>query len=390
MEVPRNRIAFGALSFIIGMALLLVLGGMLQSRFGMVGMILTELMILAVALFSALASRMDLRQVFRIKRSSGLEWLGSFLIYLSAFFAAAAASYLLTRLMPSVVETGAEINGFILSGGFILALIGVTVLPGICEEAWHRGFLLSSLGSIKSVAARVLIMGIVFGLFHFDPTRFLQTMLLGFALSFMRIKTDNLLPSIVFHCFNNLISVTLVFALSFLGQSIPSQALQAAELSQEPMPLEILIPLVTGVLSLSVLCFALARHVFRVVDDRRAMQPVQSAAPLQPASPAQPMPLAQSASSAQPMPLVQPTPSMQPTLPAQLGPSIQPVPSTQSMPPVSPSWPAPSPPSMSQQTAPPPPSRNNIRQTVVIVVICSAVALLSCAFCFVLSALSAI
>jgi membrane protease YdiL (CAAX protease family) len=344
MEVPRNRIVFAAFSFVIGMVMLLVFGGALQYQFGMVGMVLTELMILAVALLSTLASRLDFRQVFRIKRSSGLEWLGSFLVYLSAFFAAGAASYLLSWLMPSVAETGAVLNEFILSGGFILALIGVTVLPGICEEAWHRGFLLSSLGSIKSVAARVIIMGLVFGLFHFDPTRFLQTMILGFALTFIRIKTDNLLPSITFHCFNNLISVALVFVLSLLTQSIPEQALEAAGATQGPMPLGTLFALVTGALSLSVLCFTLSRHVFRIVDRRRASLAAQAAQ--QPVSPDWPAPSGQALS------------------PVQTGQVVQPIAA--------------------------PPAKSHTKRTVVIVIICSAVALLSCFSCVVFATLSAI
>jgi membrane protease YdiL (CAAX protease family) len=269
MKVSRDKIVPAACSFIVGMLLLLFLGGLLQRHLGMWGLMLTELMILAVALVSTRISRLDFWQVFRVKRSSGLEWLGSFLVYLGAFFGAAAVSYLLSWLVPDTVATSVEINNFILSGGFILALIGVTILPGVCEEAWHRGYLLSSLGSIRSVTIRVIIMGLVFGLFHYDPTRFLQTMILGFALSFMRIKTDNLLPSIAFHCLNNLISVTLVFFLSAVSQSMPKQALQAIEASQTPMPLETLLSLVIGTLFLCALFLALARQVFRIVDSRR-------------------------------------------------------------------------------------------------------------------------
>jgi membrane protease YdiL (CAAX protease family) len=212
--MAQHRIILAGISFVVGTALLLSIGAMLQLRFGMTGMVLTELMILLIALLSTRAARLDFREVFRIRRSSAMEWLGCFLIYLAAFFAAAVVSYLLSALVPSVQKTSEYIGEFILSGGFIAALIGISLLPGICEEAWHRGYLLSSLISIRSVAARVIIMGLIFGLFHFDPTRFLQTAILGSALSFMRIKTDNLLIPIVFHCLNNLISVLTIFAVS--------------------------------------------------------------------------------------------------------------------------------------------------------------------------------
>jgi membrane protease YdiL (CAAX protease family) len=276
MEMPRHRIAIAAASFVVGMLLLLFVGGAMRHYLGMVGLILTELMILAVALVSAQVARMDFRQVFRIRRSGGMEWLGSFLIYLSAFFGSAAMSYLLALVVPDMMqETGEFLGDFILSGGFAVALLGVALLPAVCEEAWHRGYLLSSLGSISSVAARVAIMGVVFGLFHFDPMRFPQTMILGLALSFMRIKTDNLLVPMVFHCLNNLISISLLFLLTAMTEALSEQGmeemLEASAASASAPPTAALAILVLGALSFSILFLALGRLVFKRADTRRAL-----------------------------------------------------------------------------------------------------------------------
>jgi hypothetical protein len=169
-----------------------------------------------------------------------------------------------------MVQTSVYIGGFIVSGGFILALIGVAVLPGICEEAWHRGYLLSSLGSLRSVGLRVLIMGVVFGLFHFDNTRFLQTMILGFALSFMRIKTDNLLVPVVFHVFNNLVSVCAVFALASLTMPVSAQEATALlEGSSGQFALIRILFFLLFTASLSLLFGFLGRRVFARVDRAR-------------------------------------------------------------------------------------------------------------------------
>jgi membrane protease YdiL (CAAX protease family) len=272
METPRNKIAIAAAGFVIGMLLLVSVGWTLQDKLGMVGLVLSELMILAIALVSTLAARLDFRQVFRFRRSSGMEWLGSFLIYLSAFFGSAAVSYLMTALLPDMMTESSELmGGFILSGGLAFALIAVSVLPGICEEAWHRGYLLSSLGSIRSVAARVAIMGIVFGLFHLDPTRFFQTVLLGCALSFMRIKTDNLLVPMAIHCLNNLFSTCLLFFLSYVASLLPEQEMEAALEASGGAPDPALIAfLVLGACALSVLFLTLGRVVFKRVEARRS------------------------------------------------------------------------------------------------------------------------
>ena len=269
MEIPRHKVGFAAISFVVGMLLLFFAGGYLQSNFGMIGLVLTELMILAIALLSAVSSGLNLKETFRVRVSSGREWLASFLIYLSVFFGAATATYILTVLTPSIAETSSIISGFVLSGGFVLALIGVSILPGICEEAWHRGYLLTSLGSIKSVASRVLIMGLAFGLFHMDTTRFLQTMILGFGLSFMRIKTDNLLIPVTFHCANNLFSVAVTFLLALSSQSIGGDFSQTmAESSPETAAIQqsILLPLVCCTAALSILFLSLGLYNFKRVE----------------------------------------------------------------------------------------------------------------------------
>jgi membrane protease YdiL (CAAX protease family) len=254
-------------SFVVGMALLLFVGGLLQQRLGMLGMILTELMILAVALISVRASRLSFAQVFRVRSSTRFEWLGCFLVYLCASFAATTVSCILMVVLPGMEQTSAYIGGFIVSGGFVLALVGVAVLPGICEEAWHRGYLLSSLASLRGVAVRVVIMGLVFGLFHFDHTRFFQTMILGCALTFMRIKTDNLLVPVAFHILNNLVSVCAVFAAASLAEPFAGQGTQAAlESSLQGPALMALLPFALMTALLSALFGVLARRVFRRVD----------------------------------------------------------------------------------------------------------------------------
>ncbi|MDR1183583.1 MAG: CPBP family intramembrane metalloprotease [Coriobacteriales bacterium] len=385
MEVPRSKIVFAVGSFIIGMLLLQFVGGLLQYRLGVLGLIFTELMILAVALVSTLASRLDFRQVFRVKRSSGLEWLGCFLVYLGAFFGAGVVSYLLSWLTPSILETNIEIDNFVMSGGFILAVIGVAILPGICEEAWHRGYLLSSLGSIKSIAARVIIMGLVFGLFHLDPTRFLQTMILGFALSFMRIKTDNMLPSVVFHGLNNFMSLALAFAILQPSQNLPEQTLQTTEVAQGLLPAGILLSLIIAMLALCVLFLALARQVFSVIDRRQAAaQGWQTSAPSTPSYPMSPssswLPPSSPPLDSSSVPLP-PGPLPSDPLPPRAHPPGAPSPGPFSGPL---SWPPPTP-----HTTPSPPANTNRKQTLVTVIVCLTVILLSCVFCLVSSMLLA-
>ncbi len=266
------KVVFAAISFVVGCVLLLFVGGYVQYRFGMLGLAITEIMLLAIALISTLAARMDFKKVFRIKVSSGFEWLGSLLIFAGAYFAQYGITYILIYFFPTeITSSSTYINEFVVSVNMVLAIIIVSILPGICEEAWHRGFLLSSLSPlVKSVSVRVIIMGVVFGLFHMDPTRFLQTMCLGLALSFVRIKTDNMLVPISLHAFNNLFSVLVAFLLAQAMQALPSDVMSATEQTmQSGVSIVQMIPVVIMAASLSVVFITLGRYVFGVAEKRR-------------------------------------------------------------------------------------------------------------------------
>ena len=93
----------------------------------------------------------------------------------------------------------------------------MAVLPAVCEEALHRGFILSSLKPIKNVAFIVIINGVLFGLFHLDIYRFLPTAMLGCAFAYIAIKTDSMILTMLFHFLNNLLSVISMFAAEASG-----------------------------------------------------------------------------------------------------------------------------------------------------------------------------
>ena len=92
----------------------------------------------------------------------------------------------------------------------------------------HRGFIQYSFQSIRRDWVIILCMGLIFGLFHMDPYRFLPTALLGIGLSYVMQKTHNLLLPALFHFTNNFLSF-----LSTLG--VPAEtAEQSAALMTGP------------------------------------------------------------------------------------------------------------------------------------------------------------
>jgi ABC-type Na+ efflux pump permease subunit/membrane protease YdiL (CAAX protease family) len=83
-----------------------------------------------------------------------------------------------------------------------------TALPAICEEVAFRGVLLQTLRRHVSPTAAVLVVGLVFGLFHFSLFRILPTAYLGVLLAAVTLASGSLYPAIAWHALNNLLGLT--------------------------------------------------------------------------------------------------------------------------------------------------------------------------------------
>lgn len=79
----------------------------------------------------------------------------------------------------------------------------VAILPGICEELAFRGVLLHGLRRRFRPLALCLVVGLVFGLFHFELPRLLPTAMLGVVVSGVRLLTGSIYPAMVWHALNN-------------------------------------------------------------------------------------------------------------------------------------------------------------------------------------------
>ena len=207
MIKKHGRILLGLLGFAVAIAFLLFVAYYLQVTFGMVGMILTELGILVIALLGWLVSRRSFKEVFPLKRPDAEAMKGGAQVYFGVYSVTLGVSYLLLYFFPGMSEVSGALGEFFSQGDAWLAVLGVAILPGICEEALNRGFILSTFKSVRRTWVVVLCMGVLFGLFHMDVYRFLPTALLGAGLTYIAIKTGNLLLPILFHTTNNLISL---------------------------------------------------------------------------------------------------------------------------------------------------------------------------------------
>ncbi|MBE5732186.1 MAG: CPBP family intramembrane metalloprotease [Clostridiales bacterium] len=101
-------------------------------------------------------------------------------------------------------------------GVLLLNILLTAILPGICEEIFNRGIVLSGLRSVFSDWVVILLGGLVFGLFHQYIFQTFYTAAFGMVLVYISLKTKSILPAMIIHFTNNFVAVIGDFA-TFYG-----------------------------------------------------------------------------------------------------------------------------------------------------------------------------
>ena len=206
---------------------LLLIAAPMQAAWGMTGLLLTELGLLALALGGAALLREKLSDVFPLCAPRLRPAFGAVVLWLGAYMPVLTAAILMQLLLPAqTVEVSTGITGLAVTVSPWLRFLIMAVSPAICEEAVYRGFILSHLGPLPAWA-RVAVCGALFGAFHLDATRFLSTALLGAAITWAVLCTGNLFYAGLIHLCNNALSVLATIALEAAAQSAPELAEQA-------------------------------------------------------------------------------------------------------------------------------------------------------------------
>ena len=206
---------------------LLLIAAPMQAAWGMAGLLLTELGLLALALGGAALLREKLSDVFPLRAPRLRPAFGAVVLWLGAYMPVLTAAILMQLLLPAqTVEVSTGITGLAVTVSPWLRFLIMAVSPAICEEAVYRGFILSHLGPLPAWA-RVAVCGALFGAFHLDATRFLSTALLGAAITWAVLCTGNLFYAGLIHLCNNALSVLATIALEAAVQSAPELAEQA-------------------------------------------------------------------------------------------------------------------------------------------------------------------
>lgn len=222
----------GVVFFILIMAAFFFICVPMQMSWGMYGLAATELLILAMALIFTKIMGFPFRVMFPVRKPEFLPVLGTLILWGSTYLLDLVVMLIQYRLFPIQMEqVNSSLNEVMFSVPFFLTILIVSIMPAICEEAVHRGVIIHTLYTVRKEWLVVLIMGIYFGLFHTDPLRFLPTGILGAAISYIMLETENMVYPSLFHCFNNLFPLLLQMILlnAFSGSDVMEKAGQVSE-----------------------------------------------------------------------------------------------------------------------------------------------------------------
>lgn len=209
-----------------------------QMKWGMYGLALTELYLLFLSIFAVKLLKIPLKEIFPLKRPKWKKTLGVLLMWVSSYALMIPVTMFMAYFFPKQMFAVSEgLNEVIYSVPLILSVFISSVMPAVCEEALHRGFILKSFQSKwKNKWFLSVLMGIIFGLFHGSIWRFLPTAILGGILTYIMLETENMFYPALFHFTNNFLPS---FLLSLSGNSPQTEA--ASELlAQQGIPVAFL------------------------------------------------------------------------------------------------------------------------------------------------------
>ena len=218
----------GILAFAVMMVLFVILGYPIQAKLGLIGVAITELMLLAMAILAALLFKQKLKEVFPVKLPKLREVFGVLVFWMGGFLLAMIGIVIQAMLFPEeMTAVSGGLNNVMSSKGMLLGILIVSVMPAICEEAVHRGFILHTFKGVKRPWVIVLSMGVIFGIFHMDPYRFVPTAILGGCVTWVMLKTENMVCPAIYHGVNNLLPVLLSFALQDVMTTVTAETITA-------------------------------------------------------------------------------------------------------------------------------------------------------------------
>lgn len=149
--------------------------------------------------------RLDIRSTLSLRKPRPLAWLAVLIGVPGGMLTGTGIMRLANYVIPVPPQMIESFGKAVAPTDmpFYALILFLAVLPGVFEEITFRGLLLTGLRRRFSPAVVVLIVGLVFGLFHVALFRLAPTAFLGMLLACVTLLTGSIFPSVLWHALNN-------------------------------------------------------------------------------------------------------------------------------------------------------------------------------------------
>lgn len=156
--------------------------------------------------------KIDIVETFRLRLPPARVWLAAGLMGMSSWALAHEFLAFQTQVLPptsTMAEFAQKIQSELAESPLWLVLLLMAIVPAVTEEFLFRGFMLSGLRSGMKKWSAIVMVSLIFGIYHFMIDRLPVTVLLGVALAYLCWQSGSLWPGIVLHAMHNGISMVL-------------------------------------------------------------------------------------------------------------------------------------------------------------------------------------
>ncbi len=207
---PADTLTPGGAVGLFGLIMLLLfyIGTTVQTWHFVAGLLVTEWVLLllpTLLLLRFLRVRPVPALGLRAPRMRAL--LGALALGLALLPLAIQASFLLQRIFPIPGEFAEAFDRLFAEGakqgGIPLLVLTAAVSPAICEEIVFRGALLHAFRPRLGHFWTIVAVGLLFGVFHLSPYRFLPAALTGMVLTYVGLRAGSVFPPMLAHALFN-------------------------------------------------------------------------------------------------------------------------------------------------------------------------------------------
>jgi len=168
------------------------------------------LLFAAPALLLAWYLKLDLRRTFCLRLPTATHTLAAALLALSIVPISNLLQQAMFSWFPPTEATQRllqEQAALFTGSALWTTLLAFALLPAICEELLFRGWLLAGLRDRLSGIQAILVVGLVFGLFHVQIEKIPIVSLMGMLLTLVCLRTGSIFLAMLVHVANNALAI---------------------------------------------------------------------------------------------------------------------------------------------------------------------------------------